>query len=317
MRRARDNPLIDRSVKGLYPPGSTFKMVTALAALEAGLVGQHEHVNCTGRYTLSRQHFRCWNRGGHGPCDLKRAIKESCDVYFYEVARRLGIERLAEMARRFSFGQDFGDTMVPMYDGIVPDPEWKRGRFGRGWYGGETLLAAIGQGYMLATPMHLAVMTARLATGRAVRPSVVRRDAADMLFPSLGINPRHLRAVQSGMWAAVNEAGGTAKEARLEDAALRILGKTGTSQVARISSRVAQSRLRWNLRDHALFVGYVADAKPRYAIAAIVEHGESGGKTAAPLVRAIAEDVISIDPGARPVFALARRLDDAGSRGRP
>lgn len=301
---ARDNPLLDRSIQGLYPPGSTFKMVTALAALEAGVIGRFDQVNCRGTYVLAKSKFRCWNRGGHGPCNLHRALRESCDVYFYEVARRVGITRLAAMARRLGLGQGFATGIEPVRSGLVPDPTWKRGRFGESWYEGETLHAGIGQGYVLTTPLQLAVMTARIASGMSVTPTVVRpRTPGNAEMPApLGIKAAHLAAVRRGMWAVVNEGGGTGKSARLDDARLKIFGKTGTSQVARISSRVSQRNLRWDLRDHALFVGYVADEKPRYAVAAIVEHGGSGGKVAAPLVRAIVEDTIAVDPAARPVF---------------
>ncbi len=305
---ARDNPLIDRSVQGLYPPGSTFKMVTALAALEAGVINRFDKVNCGGTYVLAKSKFRCWNRGGHGPCNLHRALRESCDVYFYTIARRVGITRIAEMARRLGLGQAFVTGIAPVRGGLVPDPIWKRGRFGKSWYEGETLHAGIGQGYLLATPLQLAVMTARIASGLSLTPTVVRpRAPGNFEAPGpLGIKPAHLAAVRRGMWAVVNESGGTGKSARLDDASLKIFGKTGTSQVARISSRVSQSNLRWDLRDHALFVGYVADQLPRYAIAAVVEHGGSGGKIAAPLVRAIVEDTVAIDPAARSVFDVRR-----------
>ncbi len=318
IRKSHDNPLLDRSVQGVYPPGSTFKMVTALAALEAGVIGLDQYVNCDGTYELARSKFRCWNRGGHGPCNLHRALRESCDVYFYEIARRAGISRIAAMARELGLGTAFETGIRPMQGGLVPDPAWKRGRFGQGWYEGETLHAGIGQGYVLATPLQMAVMTARLATGRQVVPTAVRPalDGAGRQGVPLAVQPEHLAAVQRGMAAVVNERGGTGKFARLDDRALKIFGKTGTSQVARISSRVSQSNLRWNLRDHALFVGYVADRQPRYAVAAIVEHGGSGGKIAAPLVRGIIEDTIAVDPAARPVFAVAHggRRDRPGGR---
>ena len=177
MTGARDNPLVDRSVQGLYPPGSTFKMVTALAALEAGVINRSDKVNCGGTYVLAKSKFRCWNRGGHGPCNLHRALRESCDVYFYTIARRVGITRLAEMARRLGLGQAFATGIEPVRDGLVPDPIWKRGRFGKSWYEGETLHAGIGQGYLLATPLQLAVMTARIATGLSLTPTVVRPRA--------------------------------------------------------------------------------------------------------------------------------------------
>ncbi len=305
---ARDNPLLDRSIQGLYPPGSTFKMVTALAALEAGVIGRFDQVTCRGTYVLAKSKFRCWNRGGHGACNLHRALRESCDVYFYEVARRVGITRLAAMARRLGLGQGFATGIEPVRSGLVPDPNWKRGRFGQSWYEGETLHAGIGQGYVLTTPLQLAVMTARIASGLSLTPTVVRPPKIDEIWHNAFYEQlKHNKgAVRRGMWAVVNEGGGTGKSARLNDARLKIFGKTGTSQVARISSRVSQRNLRWDLRDHALFVGYVADEAPRYAVAAIVEHGGSGGKIAAPLVRAIVEDTIAVDPAARPVFDVGR-----------
>lgn len=304
VQRRQDNPLLDRSIQGQYPPGSTFKMVTALAALEAGVIGRFDYVNCSGSYTLAKTKFRCWNRGGHGACNLHRALRESCDVYFYEIARRVGITRIAQMARKLGLGQEFETGISPMQSGLVPDPVWKRGRYGKGWLGGETLLTGIGQGYVLASPLQLAVMTARIASGLSLTPTVVRPRAPgnDAAPGSLGIKRAHLEAVQRAMWAVVNEKAGTGKKANLKDAGLKLYGKTGTSQVARVSSRVSQSSLPWKLRDHALFVGYVADQLPRYAVAAIVEHGGSGGKVAAPLVRAIVEDTIAVDPAARPVF---------------
>jgi penicillin-binding protein 2 len=303
VQKAQGDPLVDRSSQGVYPPGSTFKMVTALAALEAGVVRRFEQINCPGFVRLGGQRFRCWNRGGHGPCNLHRALRESCDVYFYEVARRTGIERLAEMARRLGLGEAYDIGIEPMKSGLIPDPEWKRGRFGKGWFDGETLLAGIGQGYVLTTPLQLAVMTARLASGRQITPVLVRPAPDGAAVPKpLDVNLEHLAAVQRAMAAVVNEGGGTGKDARLGDGRFTLHGKTGTSQVARISSSVSRSRLPWRLRDHALFVGYVADEKPRYAVAAIVEHGGSGGKVAAPLVRDIIEDIIALDPARTPVY---------------
>jgi penicillin-binding protein 2 len=307
VRKAQNNPLIDRSIQGGYPPGSTFKMVTALAALEAGVIGRHDQVNCGGVYSIGNASFRCWNRSGHGLCNLHRAIRESCDVYRYNVARRLGITKIAAMARRLGLGQSYEMGIDPVHAGLIPDPARKRGRLGKGWFDGETVLAGIGQGYILTTPLQLAVMTARIASGQAIVPTVVRPTEAGVeKAKPLGITQEYLDAVRRGMWAVVNEAGGTGKRARLNDEQLQIFGKSGTSQVARISSSVSQGNLRWNLRDHALFVGYIADPAPRYAIAAIVVHGGSGGKVAAPLLRVIAEETIAADPAARSVFDVSR-----------
>jgi penicillin-binding protein 2 len=315
VREAQGDPLIDRASQGQYPPGSTFKMITALAALEAGVINRLDHIHCPGYTVMGRRRFRCWNRGGHGPCNLHRAIKESCDVYFYEIARKTGIERIAEMARRFGLGLSYEAGIAPIKSGLIPDPEWKRGRYGKAWYGGETLLTGIGQGYVLSTPLQLAVMTARLASGREIFPTLVRpRGDGREKAAALKIDRGHLAAVQRAMGAVVNEGGGTGKEARLGDSRLRIYGKTGTSQVARISASVGRSRLPWRLRDHALFVGYVADRAPQYAVAAVVEHGGSGGKVAAPLVRDIIADTIAIDAASRPVFDVTAGQRLAGRR---
>lgn len=307
---AKDDPLIDRCVQGQYPPGSTFKMVTALAALEAGVVQPEEKFNCKGAVVLADQKFRCWNRTGHGPCDLHRSLKESCDVYYYEIAQRVGISRIAAMGERLGLGRVFDIGLEAQKPGLLPDPDWKRGALGKSWYDGETLLAGIGQGYVLSTPLQLAVMTAQLISGRAVEPRLVRAEGDDgqsgQRFAKLEISPQFLVAIQRAMRAVVVEAGGTGKDASPRLSGVSIMGKTGTSQVTRLSGLRAQDELAWHHRDHALFVGSISDDRPRYAAAAIVEHGGSGGKVAAPLVRDILEDVLQADPASRPIRFVKR-----------
>ncbi len=284
---AEDRPLLNRAVAGQYPPGSTFKMVTALAALKAGVVDTKGRINCDGTFTLADQSFRCWKRGGHGTMALHEAIRSSCDVYFFELARRVGIRALAATAHDLGLGE-FHDCGLPDEKmGLVPDPDWKRGRWNASWLAGETILAGIGQGYVLATPLQLAVMTARIATGRRVTPTLERRVHAGPRseFAPIGYADAHLKAVRAAMLAVVNDTGGTGGNAFLGPGRPSIAGKTGTSQVSRASSENAQSALPWGQRDHALFVGYTPFANPRFAAAAIVEHGGSGGQTAAPLVR--------------------------------
>lgn len=306
LNKRRGDPLFNRTIRGLYPPGSTFKMVTALAALEAGETSLYERINCTGTHVYADQKFRCWNRGGHGPCNLHRAIRESCDVYFYEIAKRVGMTKLADMAERFGLGQVYdGSGLAFQKEGIVPTPSWKRGRFGKGWLGGETLLAGIGQGYMSATPLQLAVMTARLATGEAVRPSAIATDdAGDVTFRDIGVDPRHLRAVQRAMRAVVHEGAGTGKRANMSAYGFEVAGKTGTSQVTRLSAFRSQRSLRWRHRDHALFVSYFPLRAPKYAVSVIVEHGESGGRTAAPLARDVMAAVVEFDLDSKPRFRV-------------
>jgi penicillin-binding protein 2 len=302
LTQSRDDPLIDRTLQGQYPPGSTFKMVTALAGLEAGVIKPDERIDCAGAIELAGQQFRCWHRSGHGPCDLHRGLRESCDVYFYELARRVGISRIAACGQILGLGQTFDIGLGAQKAGLLPDPEWKRGALGRPWYDGETLLAGIGQGYVLATPLQLAVMMARLATGRIVSPSLVRFGEEPVrAFPSLALQDAHLEAMRRAMLAVVYERSGTGRQAFPGVEGVTIMGKTGTSQVTRLSGFRQHDELQWHHRDHALFVGCISDKRPRYAASLIVEHGGSGGQTAAPLVRDILLDVYRADPAARPV----------------
>lgn len=291
MAAIESRPMLNRAVAGLYPPGSTFKMVTALAALHQDAVTPKDHLTCEGSYDLNGQTYRCWRRHGHGSVDLHRALRESCDVYFYEMAHRVGIDALADMARHLGLGRAFDTDIALQKAGVIPDPEWKRAnvsarRAGANWLGGETVLAGIGQGYVATTPLQLAVMAARIATGRAIEPWVTlpAPGAARVAAPALRLQPRWLEAVRRGMVAVVNEEGGTGANAQLASDII-VAGKTGTSQVSRRSGESAQADLPWELRDHALFVAYAPAGAPRYAIAAVVEHGGGGGAAAAPLVR--------------------------------
>ncbi len=292
---ADDKPMLDRAAAGQYPPGSTFKMVTALAALHTGLVDVNERVACDGRFELADQTYRCWKRSGHGRMSLHQALRESCDVYFFEMSKRLGIDAIADMARSLGLGQVYDCGLLQQKAGLVPDADWKRGRWNAGWLAGETILAGIGQGYVLATPLQLAVMMARVATGKNVMPTLVRRGAAPGFLP-LALHEEKLEAVRRGLVAVVNEEGGTGSNASLGEGQVRVAGKTGTSQVSRASSDTAQDDLPWGERDHALFVAYFPADAPRYAVSAIVEHGGGGGATAAPLVRDVIEAVLQADP---------------------
>ncbi|MEO1693981.1 MAG: penicillin-binding protein 2 [Pseudomonadota bacterium] len=324
LSRQRGDPLFNRTIRGLYPPGSTFKMITLLAALEAGEVTLGERIRCRGTYEYSGHKYRCWNRSGHGPCNGHRALRESCDVYFYEIAKRVGIEKIAAMAERFGLGQTYDNAGIAYQKkGIVPTPAWKRGRLSKQWYRGETLLAGIGQGFVSATPLQLAVMTARLATGRAVTPQLVLGDGNGPVdasaFPRIDVKPVHLAAVRRAMRAVVHEGRGTGKRARLDG--LEVAGKTGTSQVARLSARRSRKWLAWKYRDHALFVSYVPYDAPKFAVSVIVEHGGSGGKTAAPLARRIMNLLLDYDRTAKAPFRVgasndaAKRLGPEGNRG--
>ncbi|MGK2284754.1 penicillin-binding protein 2 [Pedomonas sp. V897] len=299
------HPLLNKPLQGLYPPGSTFKMVVTLAALEAG-IRPEEGVFCSGRYMLGSHAFHCWKRGGHGHVNMRRAIFQSCDTWYYDISRRIGIDAIARMARRFGLGQEYDLPLPSQRSGLVPDPAWKRKRYGKPWLAGETLNASIGQGYMQATPLQLAVMTARLASGREVVPRLLRAEGAVAPARPLGVPEEHLRLVREAMSAVINSAEGTARVARLRLPGVTMAGKTGTAQVRRISAAerrtgvLNNNQLPWRFRDHALFVAYAPVEAPRYACAVVVDHGGSGSAAASPVAR----DIMT--------FLLARERRDAG-----
>ncbi len=289
-------PLATKSVQGAYPPGSTFKMMVSLAALEAGLVDPDETVYCGGYIVLGNRRFHCWKTGGHGSVYLTDSLKRSCDIYYYEMAQRVGIDRIAAMARRFGFGRAYDLPMSAVRDGTMPDQAWKRARYDQGWRVGDSLNAAIGQGYVLATPLQLAVMSARIASGRAVEPRLVRsvdgRPAPVPEAPPLGLDEAWLALVRQGMDDVSNAPGGTAGRARIVGE-WRMAGKTGTSQVRNITPAeraagvISNEDLPWERRDHALFVCYAPVGAPRVAVAVVVEHGGGGSTVAAPIARDI------------------------------
>jgi penicillin-binding protein 2 len=288
-------PLANKSVQGAYPPGSTFKMVTALAALEAGVTVPEETVYCPGYIEFGNRRFHCWKHGGHGRVDLAKSLEQSCDVYFYEVAQKVGIDRIAEMGRRLGLGIRHDLPMSAITEGIMPDKAWKQERYKQDWRVGDTINASIGQGYVLASPLQLAVMTARLATGRAVVPrllhSVAGQETPVVEAPSLALSSAALNAVRIGMNDVINSKRGTAHSSRIVEAGMQMAGKTGTSQVRNISAAerargvVSNDQLPWNRRDHALFVGYAPYDAPRYACSVVVEHGGGGSAVAAPIAR--------------------------------
>ncbi|WP_397587375.1 penicillin-binding protein 2 [Sandarakinorhabdus limnophila] len=286
-------PLLNKSAMGLYPPGSTFKMVTTLAALEAG-VDPADTVGCSGAYRLGNNTWHCHARRGHGGVNMHRALPLSCDTYFYVMGRKVGIDSIATMARRLGLGQEYPLPLPGQAKGIVPDKAWKQRRYGKDWREGETLNGAIGQGYIVTNPLQLAVMTARLASGREVMPRLIADGPAPQ-FPSLGIPDAHLALVRQGMVDVVNAGYGTARAARSPIGDVLFAGKTGTAQVRRISAAerkrgvIRNEALPWKQRDHALFVAFAPADAPRYACSVIIEHGIAGGRYAAPIAR----DVLS------------------------
>jgi len=318
-------PLINKAISGRYPPGSVFKLVVALAALESGLVDSSHRVRCIGHVKLGNKSFHCWRKGGHGRLAMTAAIAQSCDVYFYDLALKIGVERIAEMALRLGFGKISGFDLPGEQGGLVPTPDWKRALYDERWQKGDTLNTAIGQGYLSATTLQLAVMTARLVNGgRAVAPHLtksvggqVNSSSASKAAPqNLGFSHESLSILKRGMEQVVNDVKGTAYSARIEEARFAMGGKTGTSQVRSISSRERETGVKkneerpWADRDHALFVGYAPISDPRYAAAVIVEHGGSGSKIAAPMVHDILLEAQRIDPLSR--IALSADSSQAG-----
>ncbi|TJZ93504.1 penicillin-binding protein 2 [Paracoccus gahaiensis] len=290
-------PLADKTVQGVYPPGSTFKMVTLMAGLEAGVIDAGTRFYCPGHTELGGRRFHCWRRGGHGTVDAIKSLEESCDVYFYELAQRVGIDRIAIMARKLGLGMRHDLPMSAVAEGIAPDRAWKEARYGESWQIGDSLNASIGQGFVLASPLQLAVMTARIASGRQIAPQLVRSiDGVRQPVPEappLDISEASLRVARLGMDAVMNSARGTARGARISREDWRMAGKTGTSQVRNITVAerargvISNDQLPWARRDHALFVAYAPYEAPKYAVSLVVEHGGGGSAVAAPIARDI------------------------------
>jgi penicillin-binding protein 2 len=293
-------PLANKAIAGQYAPGSTFKMVVALAALKAG-VSPRDGAFCTSVLQLGTSRFHCWKRGGHGTMDMVNGLKHSCDVYFYETARKVGIDKIAEMAHLLGLGQVTGIDLPGEKPGLIPDSQWKFATFAEKWQPGETLVAGIGQGFITTTPLQLALMTARMANGGVgIVPRMKREaiaptagDPEGTYGPPLDIPAEHLAIVLDGMNRVTNEEGGTAYRARIDVPGMEMAGKTGTAQVRRITLRERQTGVRkneekpWEERDHALFVGFAPVRAPRYAVAVVVDHGGGGSKVAAPIARDI------------------------------
>ena len=287
-------PLLNKATSGAYPPGSTFKMVVAAAALELGLIGLNDKIFCPGFYELGSRKFHCWLKGGHGKLTLQEAIQRSCDVYFYEIARKVGVKRIGEMARLLGLGQSYDLPLTGLSKGFMPSKKWKKERFGTSWLVGDTLNVGIGQGFSLATPLQLAVMTARLASGKQISPNLIRVPNIALAQPKpLSIRKKTLDAIRRGMFDVLNEKEGTAFNFRSTDENFSIAGKTGTSQVRKITQEerekgvIKNEDLPWKMRDHALFTCFAPYKKPKYALSVVVEHGGSGSKIAAPIARDI------------------------------
>ncbi len=303
-------PLLNKPLGGIYPPGSTFKVVSAVAAMRSGISPSFK-VRCGGKFWYGNRFFHCWKKEGHGTVDMKGSLKHSCDTFYYTVATQLDIDLLADTARKLGLDQTFELGIPGQHAGVIPDRAWKK-RYYRSspenqtWFPGETLSAIIGQGSVSTTPLQLAVMVARIATGREVRPRIVRLRG-DLALPQpvaarIDIPDEYFQVVRAGMNAVTNEAGGTAWRSRLEEPEWQIAGKTGTSQVYRITEEERRRGLTkpddlpWERRDHALFVCYGPYDSPRYACAVVVEHGIGGARMAGPKAREIMRAVLTKDP---------------------
>jgi penicillin-binding protein 2 len=309
----RRTPLINKATAGVYPPGSTFKMAVGLAALQSGALRPSDRIYCPGYIDVGTTRFHCWKKGGHGSLDMRAGLEHSCDVFFYDAARRAGIDAVSAVARIFGFGTELDIDLPGVRQGLIPDAAW-RAKHRRHWGVGDTIGCGIGQGVILASPLQLATYVSRIATGRAVVPHVARSIGGEMQpgataedYPVLDIPESGLALVRAGMYAVVNDAAGTAPHARLGMPGIQLAGKTGSSQVRRVSRWVREhghfnsANLPWAFRPHALFVCFAPYDAPRYAAAVVIEHGNAGADVAAPVARDIMRDALTRDPAARKV----------------
>lgn len=300
-------PLMNKVLAGQYSPGSTFKMVVALAALESGAITPQTRSFCAGKMFLGDHAFHCWKKEGHGYLDVVQALQHSCDIFFYETAQKIGINKIAEMSRRFGLGQKINVGLENEKEGLIPDTDWKRRRFGEPWQLGESLISGIGQGYILTTPIQLATMTARIANGGYAVVPTFDKVSEKTKLDKMNISPNNIALVKEGMFDVVNVPGGTALGSRFDFNGLKMAGKTGTTQVRRITMKerqtgiIRQEDLPWKYRNHALFVGYAPHDNPRYAVAVLVEHGRSGSGVAAPIGGKLLLEALKLDASSKPV----------------
>tara|TARA_B100000575_G_scaffold169909_1_gene135943 strand:+ start:4531 stop:6333 length:1803 start_codon:yes stop_codon:yes gene_type:complete len=283
------SPLTYRSIQGLYAPGSTFKMIVAIAGLHYGIIDQNTKHFCNGKVALGDRLYHCWKNNGHSSMNVEKAIKESCDVFFYEISKKIGIDKIAEVAKDFGLGQIYNIPLNNQKKGIVPSKKWKKDNLGEVWYPGETLISAIGQGFVLVNPLQLANMTSIIASeGKIVKPKIIN-DGITNTPKNINKYKNAIKIVKNSMFKVVNELQGTAYNSRLDK--VKFSGKTGTSQVRRITVAERESEdfrkkeVEWKNRDHALFVGYMPYDNPKYSVSVVIEHGGSGATAAAPIAK--------------------------------
>jgi penicillin-binding protein 2 len=327
-------PLVNKTLSGLYSPGSTFKPIVALSALENKIIDENFKVNCTGKIEMYGQTYHCWKKKGHGVVNLKNAMKQSCDTYFYEIARKLGVDRLKKTSEKFGLGNKvLNETFNIEKKGLIPDTKWKKNNLGKGWVIGETLITGIGQGYTQTTPLQLCQMVAQLANGGfEIYPKIIveknsktveqiksimnvnskdlvnkksgLKEASELLgfsdkkeYKRLFKNAKNIKLVREAMFASTNEVRGTSYSSRIEDPKYQFAGKTGTSQVRRITEAAREldlntSQIPYNERDHALYIAFGPYKNPRYALSIVIEHGGSGSSTAAPIAKKLFKLII-------------------------
>ena len=316
-------PLTNKALSGLYPPGSTVKTLVALSALENKIVSPLKSVKCTGKIEMHGEKFHCWEKKGHGVVNMRSAIKRSCDVYFYEIARRLGVDKLSETAKKFGLGQKVLKNFSEERSGVVPNTSWKKKYIGENWYIGETLHTGIGQGYFQSTPIQLCLMTAQIANGGfEIKPKIIFDSKKNnlkeylkfkkenpnqplpqkLLLSNLDLKPLfknqdNINIIKDAMYSSSNEPGGTSYRSRLEDKRYMFAGKTGSSQIKRFTeeqreAEVKQENVPYKSRDHALFIAFAPVSDPKYAISVVVEHGGSGSKAAAPIAKKVIKKVL-------------------------
>ncbi len=285
------SPLTFRSIQGLYAPGSTFKMIVAIAGLYHGVINENTSHYCSGKISLGDRLYHCWKTNGHGAMQVESAIKESCDVFFYEISKKIGIDKIAQVAQDFGLGKIYNVPLENQKKGIIPSKKWKKNKLGESWYPGETLISAIGQGFVLTNPLQLANMTSIIASdGKKIEPKIIY-DEIKNKFEHLKKYENAIKIIKKSMFKVVNESKGTAFSSRSDE--FQFAGKTGTSQVRRITVAERESddfrkkEVEWKKRDHALFVGYMPHDKPKYSISVVIEHGGSGASTAAPIAKQV------------------------------
>ena len=296
-------PLVNKTLQGNYSPGSTIKPIVALSALENGIINTNFTVKCTGKTEMYGQTYHCWKKKGHGFVSLRNAMKQSCDTYFYEIARKLGVDKLSQTAKKFGLGEKvFGNLFDIEKKGLVPNTQWKKNALGQGWLLGETMITGIGQGYIQTTPIQLCLMTAQIANGgHKIYPQLIAgqqiKNQEIEKFSPLYDNPRNIWIIQDAMFGSTNEVMGTSYRSRIDDPKYQFAGKTGTSQVKKITEQERELDLKtfeipYEQRDHALYVAFGPYKNPRYALSILIEHGGNGSTTAAPMAKKLFKLII-------------------------